>query len=200
MPEFAADALYSDRVGRALLYAAEIHTRQLRKGKDEPYLSHVLAVTSLVIHFGGDEDQIITAALHDAVEDTGGEGRARDIERLFGPKVARMVGECSDPPSETGDEKLPWRQRKELALRRYEQEQNAPARLVEACDKLANLRDLVEDTERQGVKTLDRFSGGREGVLWYYRALFEALVYDSPVEAEFASALARLGQAAGKVP
>ena len=45
----------------------------MRKGTQIPYISHLMAVASLVMEGGGSEDEIIAALLHDAVEDGGGE-------------------------------------------------------------------------------------------------------------------------------
>ena len=53
--------------------AAQLHASQIRKGSRVPYVSHLLAVSSLVIESGGTEDQAIAGLLHDAVEDQGEE-------------------------------------------------------------------------------------------------------------------------------
>ena len=92
----SADRAYSPKVAEALSFAAETHAGQRRKGKTEPYLSHVLRVTALVTHLGGDEAQIIAAALHDAAEDQGGEQMLDTITQRFGIQVAEIVRECSD--------------------------------------------------------------------------------------------------------
>ncbi|RME37216.1 MAG: bifunctional (p)ppGpp synthetase/guanosine-3',5'-bis(diphosphate) 3'-pyrophosphohydrolase, partial [Deltaproteobacteria bacterium] len=60
------------RFEAALVYAAQLHRQQVRKGSQTPYLAHLLAVTALVLEAGGDEDEAIAALLHDAVEDQGG--------------------------------------------------------------------------------------------------------------------------------
>jgi (p)ppGpp synthase/HD superfamily hydrolase len=49
------------RFEEALLLAARLHARQKRKDKDLPYISHLLAVTALVLEDGGDEDEAIAA-------------------------------------------------------------------------------------------------------------------------------------------
>ena len=54
------------------------------------------------------------------------------------------------------------------------------ARLVEACDKLANLRDIVEDVRAEGPETLERFRGGREGTRWYYQQIGQLLMPQVP--------------------
>ena len=83
--------LPTERFGDALALASHLHREQIRKAADIPYISHLLAVSALVIEHGGDEDQAIAALLHDAVEDQGGMETAGEIERRFGERVARMV-------------------------------------------------------------------------------------------------------------
>lgn len=51
------------RFEEALVYANQLHLRQVRKGSGIPYVSHLLAVCALVMEFGGDEDQAISGAL-----------------------------------------------------------------------------------------------------------------------------------------
>ena len=65
-------------------YAADLHRGDVRKGGDVPYLSHLMAVSALVLDHGGDETQAIAGLLHDAAEDHGGRERLADIDRRFG--------------------------------------------------------------------------------------------------------------------
>src|SRR3954454_10482236 len=64
------------RFDQGLLYASAAHRHQLRKGRPLPYLSHLLCVASIVLTYGGTEDQAIAALLHDTVEDCGAEHTA----------------------------------------------------------------------------------------------------------------------------
>src|SRR5215468_3319350 len=100
----------TSRFDRALVYARETHAEQMRKGTDIPYVSHLLAVASLVLEDGGDEDEAIAALLHDAVEDQGGDQRLNDVRSRFGDRVAAIVESCSDSSEQP---KPPWRTRKE---------------------------------------------------------------------------------------
>ena len=187
--------MYSARVGDALRFAAEAHAEQARKGKpDEPYLSHILTVAGMVAHFGGDEDQIIAGVLHDAVEDAGGATMADRIRREFGDRVADIVLECSDAVPDKIDEKGPWKPRKLEYIARLRAGGNKDALLVEACDKLANLYDIVEDLEFDSEPTFDKFNGGREGTLEYYATLSDVLmpqVHVPALTAEYARLLGR---------
>jgi (p)ppGpp synthase/HD superfamily hydrolase len=159
---------HSERLSRAFGYAAHVHAGQLRKGTAVPYISHPLAVSALVLEYGGDEDQAIAALLHDVVED-GGHQHASQINQYFGERVLRMVLDCTDALDQGEPE---WRARKQRYLAHLA-EVGADSLLVNACDKLHNARCILHDLERFGPASLERFSGGREGVLWYYRSLGE---------------------------
>ena len=72
---------------------------------------------------------------------------------------------------------MPWQARKNKFLNQIADDGPGPASLVEACDKLANLRDIVEDLEAAGgVEALDRFNGGCDGTIWYYKQIGEILL------------------------
>ena len=155
------------RFREALLFAAELHAAQTRKGSGAPYLSHLLAVTSLVMEHGGDEDETIAALLHDAIEDQGGDAARQEIRRRFGPRVTQIVDDCTDTDLEP---KPPWRARKEAYLAHLPHASSS-ARLVSAADKLHNARTIVSDYRHLGEAVWQRFKGGRDGTLWYYREL-----------------------------
>lgn len=157
------------RLQKAFRYAAEQHAGQTRKQTAVPYLSHLMAVTSLVLEGGGEEDLAIAALLHDVVEDCGGTPRLREVRRMFGARVSKIVEGCTDSFS---DPKLPWMVRKTEYLKRLKHE-DAETRLVSASDKLHNVRTVIADYRRDGESIWKRFSGKREGTLWYYRALNE---------------------------
>src|ERR1700685_4754689 len=84
------------RLQRAFRYAAEKHEGQTRKQTAVPYLSHLMAVASLVLEAGGAGDMAIAALLHDVVEDCGGLPRLREIRKQFGMRVAKIVEGCTD--------------------------------------------------------------------------------------------------------
>ena len=184
------ETILTERFEDALRYAAHLHARQKRKGTSIPYVAHLLSVTSLVLENGGDEDQAIAALLHDAVEDQGGLPTLREIRRLFGERVARIVDGCTDAYVHP---KPPWRKRKEdyLAHLRHAE---ADVRLVSLADKLHNARSILRDLRRDGPQSLSRFNGGRSGTLWYYRSLvtiFQELD-DSLMVAELAEVVAEI--------
>jgi (p)ppGpp synthase/HD superfamily hydrolase len=155
----------------ALKYASRLHADQLRKGSAAPYISHLLAVAAIVLEHGGTEKEAVAALLHDAVEDQGGQATLRKIRRRYGKRVARIVEACSDT-----DElpKPPWRERKEAYVERLRSEPYS-VRLVVAADKLHNASHLLSSFRIQGEDLWSHFNGGRDGTLWYYRAVVDAL-------------------------
>ena len=190
--------LYSPKVGEALAFGADLHSTQVRKGKDEPYLSHILMVAALTAHYGGDEEQIIAAVLHDAVEDCGGPPVAEQIRSRFGDRVAGIVLDCSDAAPLPGQPKAPWEQRKRDYIDSIRTPSTNGSRLVEACDKLANLRDIVEDLALVGDQAFVNFKGGRDGTLTYYATLGEVLIPQVPAVApEYERLLGRLKELTG---
>ncbi len=152
---------------RAFWFAAEKHSGQTRKASSIPYVAHLMGVASLVLEAGGDEDLAIAALLHDVVEDCGGVPMLKEVRRRFGERVSKVVDGCTDAYSEP---KPPWRERKEGYIRHLKKA-DADTRLVSAADKLNNVRSILSDYRELGEGIWSRFNGGREGTLWYYRAL-----------------------------
>ena len=180
----------SERFNAGLDYAATLHAAQTRKGTGVPYVSHLLAAASLVLEHGGDEDEAIAALLHDAVEDQGGAPTAAEIRRRFGDRVAEIVIGCSDTEVVP---KPPWRPRKEAHLDRL-RTASPSILLVTAADKLHNARAILGEYRRAGEEVWRRFSGGRDGTLWYYRATLDILATRaaSPLVDELARVVAEL--------
>lgn len=158
----------TDRFPDALAYATRVHAGQTRKGGDVPYVSHLLAVSALVLEHDGDEDQAIAALLHDALEDQGDRTSSEEIARRYGARVARIVRSCSDAEAGSPEaRKPPWRPRKERYLAHLE-ECASDVLLVAAADKLHNARTVLADYRLHGEALWSRFTAGRDGQLWYY--------------------------------
>ena len=155
------------RFEEALVYAARLHARQLRKNTAIPYISHLLSVTALVIQDGGSEDEAIAALLHDAPEDQGGEEVLEEIRTRFGEQVVSIVEICSDTFE---DPKPPWRDRKQKYLDHLRIASLDVLR-VSLADKIHNANGLLLALKLNGEETWQRFNGGKEGTIWYYRSL-----------------------------
>ena len=159
------------RFGNALAYAAEKHAGQKRKATKIPYIYHPMAVASLVLEYGGGEDEAIAALLHDVAEDCGGQEALDEIRQKFGMGAAAIVEGCTDSLE---NPKPAWRSRKEAYVAHL-QTAHRSVRLVAAADKIHNARSILRDYRSEGENVWKRFSATKEDVLWYYGAVTRAL-------------------------
>ncbi len=190
----------TERFTHAVDYARIAHASQVRKGSGIPYLYHLLGVASLVLEFGGDEDQAIAGLLHDTIEDCGAEHEAR-IREQFGERVAAIVVACTDGTAEgksahaDKDAKhRDWLARKQAYLTHLAHA-NVETLLVSGCDKLHNARAIVQDMENPqvGIAVFDRFTGRRDGTLGYYESLARIFAeHDVPTAPVFDAVVARM--------
>jgi len=139
-------------------------------------MAHLVGVASLVMGEVGrtqypvTEDMMLAALLHDAAEDHGGLPRLRDIERNFGPRVARMVEGVSDSLAEDSNRKEPWQERKEACIGRLRGEP-IDVQLLSAADKLYNARAILDDYRGIGPSVWKRFKRGRKEQLLHFNGI-----------------------------
>ncbi|ABQ36128.1 HD domain-containing protein [Bradyrhizobium sp. BTAi1] len=169
----------------ALVYAADLHRSQVRKGSRVPYIAHLLSVSSRVLTAGGNEVQAIAGLLHDAAEDQGGQATLDEIRRRFGDGVAEIVADCTDSWVEP---KPAWRARKDAYLAKLPHKP-VTSLLVSLADKVDNAEAIAKDYDEIGDAVWQRFSGGRDGTIWYYRTL--SLIFDQTLPGPLARQLAR---------
>jgi (p)ppGpp synthase/HD superfamily hydrolase len=168
--EFRGFNMLTDRFDHALAYASRIHRDQTRKGTAIPYISHLMGTAAIALENGADEDQAIAALLHDAVEDQGGADRLIDVRARFGERVAKIVEHCTDTDVVP---KPAWRERKEAYIASLAHKPVASLE-VSLADKTHNAGAIVADLAIHGDALWSRFTGGRDGSLWYYRDLVTA--------------------------
>lgn len=162
--------ILSNRFCEALTYATELHATQIRKGSGVPYIAHLLGTASIALEYGANEDEAIAALLHDAIEDRGGQPTREAIRQRFGDTVTAIVDGCTDSDATP---KPPWRDRKQAYIDRIPQASYS-VRLVSAADKLYNVRSILKDYRELGDSVWERFTGKKDGTLWYYHALVAA--------------------------
>lgn len=125
---------------RAAALAARAHAGQVRKGSGAlPYVLHPLAVATMLAEAGADPDTVLAGILHDVIEDS--DVTEAEIAREFGPRVAGLVAEVSDPPDWAG---LPRPERKARQARHLAHA-SAAARMIKIADQTSNLTDLAQD-------------------------------------------------------
>ncbi len=165
----AEHPMLTDRIAQALALAVEAHDGQKRKGTAIPYIAHPMAVASIALEHGADEEQAMAALLHDAVED-GGAHYAQRIREAFGDRVADIVQGCTDGVPDASGIKPPWKARKESYIAHLAHASN-DVLLVSGADKLHNARAIVEDLLTIGPAVFARFTATQDQTLWYYEAL-----------------------------
>ena len=173
--------LLSPKFALALQFANEIHGTQQRKGVGAPYISHLMAVSALVLEHGGNEAEAIAALLHDAAEDCGGRPMLETVRVMFGDAVAVIVEACTDTMEEP---KPAWRPRKETYVAHLAGA-SPSIKLVAGCDKLHNLQTTLRDLRAgQPANYWSRFTAVADSQAWYYGECGKALA-GSPVSADF---------------
>jgi GTP pyrophosphokinase len=75
-------------IEKAVDFATRWHEGQFRKS-GQPYIVHPILVAAIVSHFGGDQDMVFAALLHDVVEDTS--CSSETIAKEFSPEIAHLV-------------------------------------------------------------------------------------------------------------
>ena len=126
----------SEKIKQAEAFARECHAGQVRKGAaKEPYTVHLEEVVELVRSYGGNEEEICAAWLHDTVEDCPPTS-FEDLESRFGIEVANVVRELTD------DKSLAKAERKRLQVVNASHKSRS-ASLVKLCDKTSNLRAIA---------------------------------------------------------
>jgi (p)ppGpp synthase/HD superfamily hydrolase len=118
----------------ALDYAQELHRGQRRDSDEAPYILHPLEVAAILHNRGHPEHVVISAILHDAVEDS--DARAQDIADRFGVRVAALVAAMTEDPS------IEEYAARKAALREQIARFGNEAIAVYAADKVTKVREL----------------------------------------------------------
>lgn len=168
----------------AIAFAADKHRNQRRKDAEaSPYINHPIALANVLANESGIEDEhvLVTAILHDTIEDT--ETTEQELVSTFGQEVANIVLEVTD------DKSLPKSERKRLQME-HAAHISSRAQLIKLADKICNLRDIAKSPpanwslERKqeyfdwAKSVVDALRGVHPGL----EALFDAAYEARPVE------------------
>ncbi len=143
---------------RALDFSAEAHSGQFRKGGD-PYITHPLAVTTILASWRMDIQTLVAALLHDVMEDTG--VTRTQLTSHFGASVADLVDGV------TKLDKLHFENKAQAQAENFRKMLLAMARdirvvLIKLADRLHNMRTLAamsdEQKQRIATETLDIYA------------------------------------------
>ncbi len=161
---------------KAFKLAYKWHTGHFRKMTSVPYISHLMAVSALVLEHGGTEKQAEAALLHDILEDT--PCTYEMVRDEVGKEVADMVQACTHVGNE-GEKSLEnWKARKQIYLDHLvSDDHNQHSLLVALADKTHNaeatLRDWVQN-DRNNDWFASVFNAPFEYQQWWYHGLLNA--------------------------
>ncbi|SHF08843.1 metal dependent phosphohydrolase [Ruegeria intermedia] len=158
----------ADRIIRAYEFGKQMHEGQFRHS-GEPYFSHPVAVAAILTEQRLDDATIITALLHDTIEDT--KASYSKIAELFGDEVAMLV----DGVTKLTNLQLSSRETKQAEnFRKLFMAMSKDLRviLVKLADRLHNMRTIKamrpEKQVQKARETMDIFAplAGRMGMQW----------------------------------
>ncbi|MEO1680093.1 MAG: bifunctional (p)ppGpp synthetase/guanosine-3',5'-bis(diphosphate) 3'-pyrophosphohydrolase [Pseudomonadota bacterium] len=158
----------SDLIGRAYVFGHRMHEGQSRHS-GEPYFSHPVAVAAILTEQRLDDATIVTALLHDTVEDT--RATYSDVEEEFGTEIAELV----DGVTKLTNLQLTSSETKQAEnFRKLFMAMSKDLRviLVKLADRLHNMRTIkFQRPDKQVQKsreTMDIFAplAGRMGMQW----------------------------------
>ena len=164
-----------DVFDKAICFAVEKHSGQVRKMSTAPYIVHPLEVAAIVGTMTDDRDILAAAVLHDTVEDT--DTTIEEIRENFGKRVYLLVStETEDkredrPPAET------WELRKEETLLILRHTKEIGVKMMWLGDKLSNIRSFRREFEKRGHEvwqSLNQKDPAKQA--WYYRTVAKYLV------------------------
>jgi (p)ppGpp synthase/HD superfamily hydrolase len=132
----------------ALEFARARHEGQRRDADAQPFVLHPQEVAKLLDEAGYPDHVVAAGALHDVLEDT--EVEVEELERRFGPDVARLVESLTDDPS------IDDKSGRRAALRRQVAAAGEEAPVVFAADKISKTRELRLKADRGDLTNEDR--------------------------------------------
>lgn len=171
--------VYTDLIREAVSFAIKTHEidqKQLRKGKDIPYITHPLTVGIILARAGASEEVVAAGILHDTIEDS-------DLEKLdpkkkvtrtmlaerFGERIADIVASVSD------DKELSTIERKRGAIERIKA-YGHDSLLVKSADSISNVSETLEDHDLIGDAVFNRFSSIKEEWIGHHIDAMNAII------------------------
>ncbi|MBD3763395.1 MAG: bifunctional (p)ppGpp synthetase/guanosine-3',5'-bis(diphosphate) 3'-pyrophosphohydrolase [Rhodobacterales bacterium] len=157
-----------DLIRRAYGYGRQMHDGQFRQS-GEPYFTHPVAVAAILTEQRLDDATIVTALLHDTIEDT--KSTYSEIARLFGEEIAELV----DGVTKLTNLQLSSAQSKDAEnFRKLFMAMSRDLRvlLVKLADRLHNMRTIrsmkPEKQAQKARETMEIYAplAGRMGMQW----------------------------------
>jgi guanosine-3',5'-bis(diphosphate) 3'-pyrophosphohydrolase len=158
----------AELIAKAYAFGEEMHDGQLRRS-GEPYFTHPVAVAEILARQHLDDATLITALLHDTIEDT--KANYAEVERLFGADIAALV----DGVTKLTNLQLSSVETKEAENFRklfIAMSKDLRVILVKLADRLHNMRTIKamrsEKQHQKARETMEIYAplAGRMGMQW----------------------------------
>jgi len=161
---------------KAFTLAYKWHTGHFRKKTTIPYISHLMAVSALVLEHGGSEKQAEAALLHDVLEDT--DCTYQIVASEVGQEVADIVQACTHAENDLEKTLENWKARKQIYLDHLvAHDHNHDSLLVALADKTHNAEATLNDwikNDRDNQWFGKVFNAPYEYQQWWYHGLLNA--------------------------
>ena len=138
----------TDIIHNAYEYSKKAHGEQKRQS-GEPYISHPLSVADILVNLQMDQESIVTALLHDVVEDT--PVTIAEIKQEFGSNIAFLVDGVTKI-SRMNFQNLHHKQSENIRKMIVAMGKDVRVILVKLADRLHNLRTLKHLPEEKQVR------------------------------------------------
>lgn len=159
---------------KALCFATEKHSGQIRKMANTPYILHPVEVASIVGTMTDDREILAAAVLHDTIEDT--DTTLEEVKEKFGKRVALLVMTETENKRPDRPEAETWELRKEETLIILEHTKEIGVKMMWLGDKLSNIRSFAREYRRRGDELwqdLNQKDPKRQA--WYYLKIAKCL-------------------------
>ena len=177
---------YSYAIEQAIRAASVLHKEQVRKGSvPYPYITHLFAVTLIVMDYTDDENTIVASLLHDSLEDT--DYTEKELEDDFGGPVKDIVLSLSEKPStNTGKDALIEQKKQYIKQLKNASEE---ALIIVSADTIHDMRSAVEEYYDDYTGFIAEFGSSLNFRLFLYQEISNTLNRNlkSAILAEFNS-------------
>lgn len=159
---------------KAIVFATEKHSGQIRKLAETPYILHPFEVAAIVATMTNDEETLCASLLHDTVEDT--DTTIEEIEENFGRRVALLVLTETEDKRVNLPEWATWKLRKKETLSILKNTKDIAVKQMWLGDKLSNIRSFYREKCINNVNIfayLNQKDPAQQ--FWYYRYIIKCL-------------------------
>lgn len=159
-------------LNKAIVYASEKHSSQVRKLNGQPYILHPMEVATIVASLTSDENVMCAGLLHDVVEDC--KVDPKEIKELFGERVYELVTSETEDKKEGRSKEDTWKERKEESLAELKNTKDLDVKILWLSDKLSNVRSLLRSYLVLGDEVWKSFNQ-KDKLMhkWYHQSILE---------------------------